>query len=103
MNHDQLAGAWKQVHARLKIRWAKLNRDDKNIIDGRRRLLLGRIQTLRGNVREQSRRDLSEWRDRNGDMRRGVDSGVRPASIANGEDFGVRRRPAQTSPCTLVR
>jgi uncharacterized protein YjbJ (UPF0337 family) len=60
MNRDWLEGNWKQARGKVRERWGKLTDDDLDVIAGRRDQLIGRIQELYGNTRDQVERDLDE-------------------------------------------
>jgi len=58
MNSDVLKGNWKQLKGRVKQKWGKLTDDDLDQIEGRRDILIGRIQERYGIAREQAERDV---------------------------------------------
>ena len=60
MNRDWLEGNWKQARGKVRERWGKLTDDELDVIAGRRDQLVGRIQELYGNTRDQVERDLDE-------------------------------------------
>jgi uncharacterized protein YjbJ (UPF0337 family) len=60
MNRDWLEGNWKQARGKVRERWGKLTDDELDVIAGRRDQLVGRIQELYGNARDQVERDLDE-------------------------------------------
>jgi uncharacterized protein YjbJ (UPF0337 family) len=60
MNRDWLEGNWKQARGKVKERWGKLTNDELDVIAGRRDQLVGRIQELYGNARDQIEKDLDE-------------------------------------------
>lgn len=60
MNRDWLEGNWKQARGKVRERWGKLTDDELDVIAGRRDQLIGRIQELYGNTRDQVERDLDE-------------------------------------------
>jgi uncharacterized protein YjbJ (UPF0337 family) len=61
MNWDRLEGKWKQAKGSVKQQWGKLTDDDLNVIDGRRDMLIGRIQERYGIAREQAEKQADEW------------------------------------------
>ena len=65
MNHDQIAGNWKQFRGKIQEQWGRLTRVDLDVVEGRREQLLGRIQHLRGVVRGASDKQLLRWAQRN--------------------------------------
>ena len=58
MNSDLLKGNWKQLKGRVKEKWGKLTDDDLDQIEGRRDILIGRIQERYGIARDQAERDV---------------------------------------------
>jgi uncharacterized protein YjbJ (UPF0337 family) len=60
MNRDWLEGNWKQARGKVRERWGKLTDDDLDVIAGRRDQLIGRIQELYGNTRDEVARDIDE-------------------------------------------
>ena len=60
MNRDWLEGNWKQARGKVRERWGKLTDDDLDVIAGRRDQLIGRIQELYGNTRDEVAREIDE-------------------------------------------
>jgi uncharacterized protein YjbJ (UPF0337 family) len=60
MNRDWLEGNWKQARGKVRERWGKLTDDELDVIAGRRDQLIGRIQELYGNARDEVERELDE-------------------------------------------
>jgi uncharacterized protein YjbJ (UPF0337 family) len=60
MNRDWLEGNWKQARGKVRERWGKLTDDELDVIAGRRDQLVGRIQELYGNTRDQVEHDIDE-------------------------------------------
>lgn len=58
MNSDELKGNWKQLKGTIKQKWGKLTDDDLEQIEGKRDVLIGRIQERYGIGREQAERDI---------------------------------------------
>lgn len=61
MNWDQVEGKWKQYKGTVKEKWGKLTDDDLNVIDGRRNILVGKIQEYYGTSREISEKEADEF------------------------------------------
>jgi uncharacterized protein YjbJ (UPF0337 family) len=61
MNWDQVEGKWKQYKGKMKEKWGKLTDDDLDVIDGRRQLLVGKIQEYYGTSREISEKEADEF------------------------------------------
>ena len=52
MNWDQVEGKWKQYKGQIKEKWGKLTDDDLDVIEGRRNILVGKIQERYGVAKE---------------------------------------------------
>jgi uncharacterized protein YjbJ (UPF0337 family) len=61
MNHDRLAGQWKQVKGKVREHWGRLTDDDLDVIAGRRSQLLGRIQQRHGLARDEAERQVEHF------------------------------------------
>jgi uncharacterized protein YjbJ (UPF0337 family) len=61
MNWDQVEGKWKQYKGKMKEKWGKLTDDDLDVIDGRRQLLIGKIQEYYGTSREISEQEADQF------------------------------------------
>ena len=61
MNWDQVEGKWKQYKGKIKEKWGKLTDDDLDVIDGRRHILVGKIQEYYGTSREISEKEADEF------------------------------------------
>jgi uncharacterized protein YjbJ (UPF0337 family) len=61
MNWDQVEGKWKQYKGRVKEKWGKLTDDDIDIIDGRRQMLIGKIQEHYGSARSAAEEQADEF------------------------------------------
>lgn len=48
MNDDILKGMWKQIRGKSKEWWGRLTEDDLDVIDGKRDLLIGKLQERYG-------------------------------------------------------
>jgi uncharacterized protein YjbJ (UPF0337 family) len=70
MNHDILAGRWKQMRGELKTWWGNLTDDDFERIGGQRDKLIGLLQERYGYSREQAEQEveqrLQEYSDKTG-------------------------------------
>lgn len=66
MNRDQMEGNWKQFTGKVKEQWGKLTDDDLDTIGGKREQLEGKIQERYGKSKEDARREVDSWFDRNG-------------------------------------
>jgi uncharacterized protein YjbJ (UPF0337 family) len=61
MNWYQISGKWNQVKGSVKEKWGKLTDDDLQVIDGKRDLLVGKIQERYGITKEQAEEQISQW------------------------------------------
>jgi uncharacterized protein YjbJ (UPF0337 family) len=61
MNWDQLEGKWKQYKGRVKEKWGKLTDDDIDVIEGRRNVLVGKIQEYYGISKEISEKEADDF------------------------------------------
>jgi uncharacterized protein YjbJ (UPF0337 family) len=68
MNPDRIKGQWKQVKGRVKEQWGRLTEDDLDVIAGKRDQLLGRIQQRHGLAKDEARKQVREFEERNPDV-----------------------------------
>jgi len=61
MNWDQLEGKWKQYKGSVKEKWGRLTDDDLDVIDGRRQMLVGKLQEYYGVARDVAERQADEF------------------------------------------
>jgi uncharacterized protein YjbJ (UPF0337 family) len=61
MDWDRVEGNWKQLKGSIKEQWGKLTDDDLSIINGSRDKLEGKLQEVYGIAKDQSRRDVDAW------------------------------------------
>jgi uncharacterized protein YjbJ (UPF0337 family) len=64
MDWNRVEGNWKQLKGKIKEQWGELTDDDLDEINGRREQLEGKIQERYGIARDQVRRDIDDWYDR---------------------------------------
>jgi uncharacterized protein YjbJ (UPF0337 family) len=62
MNSDRIVGNWKYFKGRIREEWALLARDASGVMSARREQIAGRMQRLCGAARQQSERQLRQWR-----------------------------------------
>jgi uncharacterized protein YjbJ (UPF0337 family) len=65
MNSDILKGNWKQFRGEMQKQWGKLTNDDMDVIEGEYDKLIGRIQERYGYSREEARREVDNYFERN--------------------------------------
>ena len=68
MNWDRIEGNWKQLTGKVKEQWGKLTDDDLMQVQGRREILVGKIQTRYGISHEQAEAQVSGWEVKHKDM-----------------------------------
>ncbi len=67
MNRDRIEGNWKQISGNVREQWSKLLGDDSGVNAGKRDQLTGSIQARHGISKEETERQLRDFRDRNRD------------------------------------
>jgi uncharacterized protein YjbJ (UPF0337 family) len=63
MNWDIFKGNWTQLRGRIRMQWGKLTDDHLDVIEGRRDLLLGKLQETYGVTEEEADRQVKAWED----------------------------------------
>ena len=66
MNRDQMEGNWKQFTGKAKEQWGKLTDDDLDVVAGKREQLEGKIQERYGKSKDEAKKEVDNWFDRNG-------------------------------------
>jgi uncharacterized protein YjbJ (UPF0337 family) len=61
MNWDQVEGKWKQYRGKMKEKWGKITDSDFDLIDGRRQILVGKIQEHYGIAKEAAETQADEF------------------------------------------
>jgi len=61
MNSDQLEGKWKQLKGSVKQQWGKLTDDDLKSIDGKKDVLIGKLQERYGYAKEDAQAKCDQW------------------------------------------
>jgi uncharacterized protein YjbJ (UPF0337 family) len=61
MNWDKIEGNWKQMTGSLKEKWGKLTDDDLTTINGKREILVGRLQERYGIARDEAEKQLRDF------------------------------------------
>ena len=65
MNHDRIAGKWKQFSGALRERWGELTGNRLRVIAGRHDQRAGKAQELYGSKKAEAQRELKEFLRRN--------------------------------------
>jgi uncharacterized protein YjbJ (UPF0337 family) len=60
-NWEQVAGKWKQFSGQVKKKWGNLSDDELMQVNGRRDILVGKIQEKYGIAREEANQQIDEW------------------------------------------
>jgi uncharacterized protein YjbJ (UPF0337 family) len=61
MNWDQVEGRWHQVKGKLRSKWGELSDDDLQNVAGKRELVIGKVQSCYGLLREEAERQVDDW------------------------------------------
>jgi uncharacterized protein YjbJ (UPF0337 family) len=61
MNWDQVKGNWKQFRGKVKEQWGHLTDDELDVIDGRRDILIGKVQEAYGISKDQAEKQVKEF------------------------------------------
>lgn len=64
MNWDRIEGSWKQFKGNARQQWGRLTDDQLDVILGKRDQLAGRIQESYGISKDEAKRRLAEWQNR---------------------------------------
>jgi len=63
MNWEIFKGNWTQLRGRVRMQWGKLTDDQLDVIEGRREVLLGKLQEAYGVTEEEADRQVRSWED----------------------------------------
>jgi uncharacterized protein YjbJ (UPF0337 family) len=61
MNKDLFQGKWHEYKGKLKEKWGKLTDNDLAEINGKKELLLGKIQTHYGYAKDKAEKELADF------------------------------------------
>jgi uncharacterized protein YjbJ (UPF0337 family) len=61
MNWGALKGQWTQLRGRIRMQWGRLTDDPLDVIEGRRDVLLGKLQETYGVTEEEADRQVTAW------------------------------------------
>jgi uncharacterized protein YjbJ (UPF0337 family) len=61
MNWDQVEGKWAQYKGKVQRQWGELTGDDMDVINGNRKVLIGKIQERYGIARERAEKEVTEF------------------------------------------
>ncbi|WP_439640502.1 CsbD family protein [Nevskia sp.] len=63
MNEDILKGKFKQLSGRIKAKWGELTDDDLKLLEGKRDVLVGKLQEKYGLTKEKAEQQIKEMED----------------------------------------
>jgi len=61
MNRDTIEGQWTQLKGKVKEQWARLTDDDIGKIEGKREVLLGKIQERYGIAEDEAEKQIKQF------------------------------------------
>ncbi len=61
MNWNEIEGDWKQLSGSIKKQWGKLTDNDLKILEGKKDLLVGKIQEYYGVAEEEAETQVEKW------------------------------------------
>jgi len=64
MDWNRVEGNWKQVKGKVKEQWGKLTDNDLDTIAGKQDQLEGKIQQRYGYQKDQVKKEINDWYDR---------------------------------------
>ncbi|PJD95249.1 MAG: hypothetical protein CK425_09035 [Parachlamydia sp.] len=62
-NKDTLQGQWKQFQGKIKEKWGKLTDDELTQINGRRDMLIGKLQEKYGMAKERAEKEVQSFEE----------------------------------------
>ena len=65
MNKEQFQGKWNEMKGSVKEKWGELTDNDLTQIDGKREVLLGKLQSTYGYAKEQAEKELDTFEKSN--------------------------------------
>ena len=108
MNKDILKGQWAQFKGKVKEQWGKLTDDDLTAINGKREVLLGKLQTRYGYAKDRAERELTEFEERcctkgqacsshKNETSKDFSEASRRHPTESSRDFSDRKHPTESS------
>jgi uncharacterized protein YjbJ (UPF0337 family) len=61
MNWNQVEGNWDKLSGKVQANWGKLTGDDLQVIRGRRKELVGKIQERYGKAQDEVEKEVDDW------------------------------------------
>ncbi|MDP3293304.1 MAG: CsbD family protein [Nevskia sp.] len=65
MNEDIIKGKLKQLTGNIKAKWGELTDDDAALVNGKREVLVGKLQEKYGLTKEKAEQQIKELEDSN--------------------------------------
>lgn len=62
-NKDTLQGQWKQFQGKIKEKWGKLTDNELTQINGRRDMLIGKLQEKYGMAKERAEKEVQSFEE----------------------------------------
>lgn len=63
MNRNEMKGNWHQLKGHVQEKWGELTDDEIDQIEGKREVLVGKIQEHYGKSRDQASKEVDDWFD----------------------------------------
>lgn len=63
LDKEKAQGKWQQAKGLVQKKWGKLTDDDLDVINGDRKVLVGKLQERYGMSVEEAEREVSSYRD----------------------------------------
>jgi len=63
VNKETLQGQWKQFQGKIKEKWGKLTDDELTQINGRREMLVGKLQEKYGMAKERAEKEVQSFEE----------------------------------------
>ncbi len=64
MNWNTIEGRWKELKGNIKEQWGELTDDEIDQAEGKRDILLGKLQAKYGIAREEAEKQLDSWAEK---------------------------------------
>lgn len=63
MNRNEMKGNWRQLKGHVQEKWGELTDDDIDQIEGRREILVGKVQERYGKTQSEASKEVDDWFD----------------------------------------
>jgi uncharacterized protein YjbJ (UPF0337 family) len=61
INWDEIEGDWKQFRGKIKQKWAELTDDEVDEIDGKKDVLVGKLQKRYGIAKDEAEKQVNDF------------------------------------------